>query len=77
MRRIYVYVRKKDRKIVSVTYWKMGENETFSPDEVRYLTNLNSGQGRLVTHLNEEYKDSSGTEFEITTAAQDKLEQAQ
>src|SRR5260370_34807690 len=48
MRRIYVYIRKKDRKIVSVTYWKMGDNETFSQEEMRYLTDLNSGHGSLI-----------------------------
>src|SRR4029077_13754725 len=33
MRRIYVYVRNSDRKIVSVTYWNMGDGETFSKEE--------------------------------------------
>jgi hypothetical protein len=29
-RRVCVYFRKADRKIVSVLYWKLGENETFT-----------------------------------------------
>jgi hypothetical protein len=77
MRRIYVYIRKSDRKIVSVTYWKMGENETFSQEEIHYLTDLNSGHGPLITHIGDEYKDTSGTEFEVTTADQEKIERAQ
>jgi hypothetical protein len=34
-RRVYVYFRKSDKKIVSVTYWKLGPNETFSQDEIQ------------------------------------------
>jgi hypothetical protein len=72
-RRVLVYCRTSDRKIVSVIYWKMGVNETFTPEEIRYLTDLNRGQGSLVTHL---YGDNNadGAEFEVTTHAQDKLE---
>jgi hypothetical protein len=77
MRRVYVYVRKKDRKIVSVTYWKMGENETFSQEEIHYLRDLNSGHGSLITHLDDKYKDTSGTEFTVTTAEQEKIEREQ
>jgi hypothetical protein len=67
-RRVSVYFRKSDRRIVSVTYWKM--DEKFSPEEIRYLTDLNKGPDQLVTHL---YDDG---EFEITTAEQDQLESA-
>jgi hypothetical protein len=61
-RRVYFYFRKSDRKIVSVTYWKLGANETFSQKE---------------TQIEDEYKADSGTEFEVTTAKQYRLEQAQ
>jgi hypothetical protein len=67
-RRVSVYFRKSDRRIVSVTYWKL--DEKFSPEEIRYLTDLNKGPDQLVTHL---YDDG---EFEITTAEQDQLESA-
>jgi opacity protein-like surface antigen len=77
MRRIYVIVRKKDRKIVSVLYWKMGHNETFSQEEIRYLKNLNRGHGSLVIHIDDKYKDTSGTEFEVTTAEQENIERTQ
>ena len=76
-RRVYVYFRKSDRKIVSITYWKMGANEGFSPEEIRLLLAVNSGHGSLVTLVQEEYKSDSGTEFEITTSPQYQLEQAQ
>ena len=65
--RVLIYFRESDRKIVYISYWKLGPNETFSPDEIRYLTFLNSGQGPLVTHL-----DDDG-EFEVTTAEHQKL----
>jgi hypothetical protein len=68
-RRVYVYYRKSDGKIVSVTYSKMGDNETFSKDEIQYLTGLNQGSG-LVTK-------ASGGEFEVSTPEQSQLEQAQ
>ena len=45
---VYVYYRKSNGKIVSVTYSKMGDNETFSKDEIQALTGLNQGSG-LVT----------------------------
>ena len=54
---IIVCFRESDRKIVSVVYKKMGNNETFSPEEIRYLTDLNRGQGPLVTHR---YSDGFG-----------------
>ena len=76
-RRVYVYFRKSDKKIVSVTYWKLGPNETFSQDEIHFLTDLNSGHGKLTTSISDEYKADSGTEFEVTTAKQYRLEQSQ
>jgi len=68
-RRVYVYYQKADGKIVSVTYAKMGDNETFSKDEIQYLTGLNQGSG-LVTKVTEGY-------FEVSTPEHSKLEQGQ
>jgi hypothetical protein len=68
-RRVYVYYQKSNGKIVSVTYAKMGDNETFSKDEIQYLTGLNQGSG-LVTKV-------TGGEFEVRTPEQSQLEQAQ
>jgi hypothetical protein len=39
------YFLKANGKIVSVTYAKMGDNETFSKNEIQYLTGLNQGSG--------------------------------
>jgi hypothetical protein len=68
-RRVYVYYQKANGKIVSVTYAKMGDNETFSKDEVQYLTGLNQGSG-LVTKVTEGY-------FEVSTPEHSQLEQGQ
>jgi hypothetical protein len=68
-RRVYVYYQKANGKIVSVTYAKMGDNETFSKDEIQYLTGLNQGSG-LVTKVTEGY-------FEVSTPEHSKLEQGQ
>jgi hypothetical protein len=68
-RRVYVYYQKANGKIVSVTYAKMGDNETFSKDEIQYLTGLNQGSG-LVTKVTEGY-------FEVSTLEHSKLEQGQ
>ena len=53
-------------------YWKLGENETFSKDEIQFLTSLNQGRGSLVTQISE-----NGSEFEVSTPRQFQLEQAQ
>jgi hypothetical protein len=66
--RVLIYFRESDRKIVYLSYWKLGPDDTFSPEEIRYLTDLNSGQGPLVTHV-----DNDG-EFEVTTVEHEKLE---
>jgi hypothetical protein len=68
-RRVYVYYRKSNGKIVSVTYSKMGDNETFSKDEIQSLTALNQGSG-LVTKV-------SGGDFEVSTPKQLQLEEGQ
>ena len=68
-RRVYVYYQKANGKIVSVTYAKMGDNETFSKDEIQYLTGLSQGSG-LVTKVTEGY-------FEVSTPEHSKLEQGQ
>jgi hypothetical protein len=65
---VTVCFRESDRKIVSVVYKKMGTNETFSPEEIRYLTLLNRSQGPLVTHL------YSGAGFEVATPQQAEFE---
>ena len=66
-RRVIVYYRKRDRKIVYVSYWKM-DGAKFSSEQIRYLTDLNRGQGPLVTHV-----DDDG-EFEVTTLEHEKRE---
>jgi hypothetical protein len=71
-RRVYVFYGKSTRKIVSVMYWKLGENETFSKDEIQFLTSLNQGRGSLVTQISE-----NGSEFEVSSPRQFQLEQAQ
>jgi hypothetical protein len=68
-RRVYVYYQKANGKVVSVTYAKMGDNETFSKDEIQYLTGLNQGSG-LVTKVTEGY-------FEVSTPEHSQLEQGQ
>jgi hypothetical protein len=68
-RRVYVYYQKANGKIVSVTYAKMGDNETFSKQEIQYLTGLNQGSG-LVTKVTEGY-------FEVSTPEHAQLEQGQ
>jgi hypothetical protein len=68
-RRVYVYYQKANGKVVSVTYAKMGDNETFSKEEIQYLTGLNQGSG-LVTKVTEGY-------FEVSTPEHSQLEQGQ
>ena len=43
-RRVSVFYRKSTGKIVSVMYWKLGENETFSEDEIQFLTEIDNGR---------------------------------
>jgi len=68
-RRIYVYFREASKTIVSVVYWKLGDNETFPQEEKQFLTNLNQGHGTLTTHLSQD-----GSEFEVTTPKQYQIE---
>jgi hypothetical protein len=68
-RRVYVYYQKSNGKVVSVTYEKMGDGETFSKDEIQYLTDLNQGSG-LVTK-------ATGDSFEVSTPEHSQLEQGQ
>lgn len=70
-RRVYVYFTKADRKIVSVLYWKLAENETFSSAEIQFLININREQGPLITKIVEE-----GSGFLVTTPRQYQIEQA-
>ena len=70
-RRVYVYFRESDKRIVSVLYWKLGENEKFSQAEMQYLANLNRGHGKLTTKVIE------GGEFLVTTPRQYQIEQSQ
>ena len=68
-RRVLVDYRESDGVIVYVCYWHLaGNKNAFSPEEQRYLTDLNSGQGPLKTTV-----DDDG-EFEVTTVAQYKVE---
>jgi hypothetical protein len=67
MRRVFVYYRESDRKVVSVFYWKMEANETFSQEEMSHLAHLSSGQGNLIMPISG-YHDADGEELEITTA---------
>jgi hypothetical protein len=50
-RRIYVHYWVASKKIVSVGYMKVGANETFSQEEMQFLTSLNQGHGALKTDL--------------------------
>jgi hypothetical protein len=69
-RRIYVYYSLSDNKIVSVSYWKLGEGETFSKAEQDHLVKLNGDPKELkVTLLDQDY-------LEITTPKQFKIEAA-
>ena len=70
-RRVYVYVRKSDLRVISAMYWKLGENESFSKDEIGFLLDLNQGPDPLTIQISE-----NGSEFEITTPQQYKIEQA-
>jgi hypothetical protein len=68
-RRVLVDYRESDGVIVYVCHWHVaGDKNAFSKEEIRYLTDLNSGQGPLKTYI-----DDDG-EFEVTTVARDKLE---
>jgi hypothetical protein len=49
----------------------------FPKTRYNFLTDLNSGHGNLTTSISDEYKADSGTEFEVTTAKQYRLEQSQ
>lgn len=70
--RVYVFYRKANRIIVSVMYWKLGGNETFSKDEIQFLASLNQGRGTLVTQISE-----TGSKFEVSTPKQFQVEQGQ
>jgi hypothetical protein len=75
-RRIYVYYQTANKKIVSISYWKLGDDETFSPEEVKFLTDLNRGQGALKTQnaLKIQVREG-GSLLEVMTPAQYKIEQ--
>ncbi|MBV9998868.1 MAG: hypothetical protein JO015_07110 [Verrucomicrobia bacterium] len=68
-RRVYVYYLKSNGKIVSVTYSKVGDDETFSKEEIQYLTGLNHGSG-VTTKV-------TGGDFEVSTPEQARLEESQ
>jgi hypothetical protein len=72
-RHISIDYRVSDGKIVYVNYWRAdhGNKNSFSLEEIRYLTDLNSGQGPLVTDL---YNGGEEAWFEVTTPEQEKLE---
>jgi hypothetical protein len=68
-RRIYLFFRKSDSRIVSIMYWKLGDGETFSTAERDYLTGLNGGHGPITTRIVE-----GGSGFEVTTPRQRQIE---
>lgn len=68
-RRVYVYFRKSDRKIVSVLYWKLGDGESFSSAEQNHLTELNRGHGALTAKL------IGPAEFKVTSPGQARIEE--
>jgi hypothetical protein len=70
-RRIYVYYSLTDNKIVSVSYWKLGDGETFSKAEQDHLVKLNGDPKELKVTLQDD-----GSAFEVTTPKQFELEAA-
>jgi hypothetical protein len=74
-RRVYVYYRKADNKIVSVSYWKLGEGEVFSPAERHELVKLNGDPRDLTVKILTD-GDELGSEFEVTTPSQYQIETA-
>jgi hypothetical protein len=70
-RRVYVTFRKSDGKILSVIYWKLGEDETFSAEELQELVRLNAGNGTLTTKL------VSKSEFMVTSPKQYRLQRSE
>jgi hypothetical protein len=68
-RRVYLFFREADNKIVSIMYWKLGDDETFSIAEQGYLTGLNRGHGPITTRIVE-----GGSGFEVTTPRQRQIE---
>jgi hypothetical protein len=68
-RRVYLFFRKADNKIVSIMYWKLGEGEMFTTAEQDYLTGLNRGHDPITTRIVE-----GGSGFEVTTPRQRQIE---
>ena len=60
-RRVYISFRELDGTILSVTYWKLGDGETFSAAEQNYLTSLNRQHAPLIAKI---VDGSGGSEFE-------------
>ena len=74
-RLVYVYYRKADDKIVSVSYWKLGKGETFSKAERNYLLKLNGNHANLILKTLGEGSEL-GSECEIATPHQYQIEAA-
>jgi hypothetical protein len=70
-RRVYIAFRKSDGKILSVIYWKLGDDETFSAEELQELIRLNAGNGPLTTKL------VAKGEFMVTTPKQYRLQRSE
>ena len=68
-RRIYVNYLVTSKKIVSVGYMKVGDNETFSKEEMQFLTGLNQGKGDVLKTALQHGM------FTVTTPAQYKIQQ--
>jgi hypothetical protein len=69
-RRVYIAFRKSDGKILSVIYWKLGDDETFSAEELQEMIRVNAGNGPLTTKLVEK------GEFMVTTPKQYRLQRS-
>jgi hypothetical protein len=68
-RRIYFSIRTSNSRVISVMYWKLGDEETFSKEEVRRLTAQNKlSPDKLYSKLEEE--SGNGAELQITTEAE-------
>jgi hypothetical protein len=74
-RRVQVLYRDSDGIIVSVGYYNI-DGGHFENEDLKQLLDINRGRvpGRLVSHLSGKYRD--GEYFEISTAKQSRLEEA-
>jgi len=69
-RRTVIYYSVADNKILSVIYWKLGSGETFSKAERNHLIKLSGNKADLTVTI------FDGSQFEVTTPKQFKIEAA-